>query len=217
MQLYFVRHGESEANLLNVFSNRDAPHGLTERGRAQVEALADKLAGIRFDAFYSSPILRARESAAILAARLGIAYTLTPALLEYDVGVLEGRCDPESWRHYDEVREAWFRERRWEVRTGGGESFEDIRRRFVPFVEQLTAAPAQGATLLLGHGGTFTCMLPLVLANIDFSFVREHGLGHTEYVLAERRGDALVCVQWGAKVFAEPGGRMTPKLPDSTC
>src|ERR687886_3086288 len=157
MQLSFVRYGESEANLLNVFSNRDALHGLTERGRAQVEALAEKLVGIRFDAFYSSPIPRARESAAILAARLGIGYTLTPALLEYDVGALEGRCDAASWQDYGAVRDAWFIERRWDVRTGGGESFEDIRRRFVPFIEQLTASPAQGATLLLGHGGTFTC------------------------------------------------------------
>ena len=199
MQLYFVRHGESEANLLHVFSNRDAPHGLTERGKAQVEVLADNLAGVRFDAFYSSPIQRARESAEILAARLGLGHTLTPALMEYDVGALEGRCDAESWRHYDEVQEAWFIERRWDVRTGGGESFEDIRRRFVPFVEQLVASPTPGATLLLGHGGTFACMLPLVLANIDFDFVRTHGLGHTEYVLAETRGDALVGVQWGQR------------------
>src|SRR3712207_7985054 len=50
-------------------SNRDVPHALTERGRAQVEALAEKLQGIQFGAFYCSPILRARQSANILAAR----------------------------------------------------------------------------------------------------------------------------------------------------
>src|SRR3712207_9226296 len=81
-------------------SNRDVPHALTERGRAQVAALAEKLQGIQLGAFYCSPILRARQSADILAARLGIDYQLTPALLEYDMGVLEGRSDDEGWRRY---------------------------------------------------------------------------------------------------------------------
>ncbi len=204
MQIYFVRHGESDANLRHVFSNRDAPHGLTERGRAQVEALAEKLRDIRFGAFYCSPIPRARQSADILAARLGVGYTVTPALLEYDVGELEGRSDAESWRHYDEVREVWFRERRWEARTGGGESFEEIRARFMPLIEQLKMADSPLPALLLGHGGTFTCMLPLALANVDFGVVRERSIDHTEYVLAETRGDELVCVRWGEEAISTP-------------
>ena len=40
MRIYFARHGESEANLLHVFSNRGVKHGLTARGRAQAETLA---------------------------------------------------------------------------------------------------------------------------------------------------------------------------------
>ena len=44
MLVYFVRHGESEANVLNVFSNRGTKHPLTSRGREQVEMLAGKLA-----------------------------------------------------------------------------------------------------------------------------------------------------------------------------
>ena len=43
MWIYFVRHGESEANLLNEISNRGLKHGLTERGRAQASALAETL------------------------------------------------------------------------------------------------------------------------------------------------------------------------------
>ena len=89
--LYFVRHGESEANVLHVFSNRELVHGLTDTGRAQVQALADQLAGVRFDAFYTSPILRARQSAQIVSDRLGLPFEVTPALAEYDVGILEGR------------------------------------------------------------------------------------------------------------------------------
>ena len=41
--LYFVRHGESEANLLHEFSNRGLKHGLTDKGRRQAAALVHKL------------------------------------------------------------------------------------------------------------------------------------------------------------------------------
>ena len=48
MKIYFVRHGESVANLLHEFSNRGFKHGLTERGFQQAEQLSQKLRGIPF-------------------------------------------------------------------------------------------------------------------------------------------------------------------------
>jgi broad specificity phosphatase PhoE len=48
MMLYFVRHGESEANTLGVISNRGLRFGLTDTGRQQAAALAEKLGEIRF-------------------------------------------------------------------------------------------------------------------------------------------------------------------------
>jgi probable phosphoglycerate mutase len=205
MQLYFVRHGESEANARQVFSNsdRDTAFGLTNVGRAQVEDLAGRLAGVPFAAFYCSPVLRARQSADIVSARLGIDYVITPAIAEYDVGELEGKSDAASWQRYYAVREAWFRDKEWTARIEGGESFEDIRARFVPFIEALLASPPPGPVLLLGHGGTFHCMLPIIVSNVTFDLVVEHGMGHTSVVIAEQRAQGLVCVHWDA---ADPPG-----------
>src|SRR4051795_13004450 len=99
MHVYFVRHGESEANLRNVFSNRGVTaYALTALGREQVEALARQLSGIRFGLFFSSPIRRAIESADILARHLNLKYQTSEALREYDVGVYEGRRDEQGWR-----------------------------------------------------------------------------------------------------------------------
>jgi broad specificity phosphatase PhoE len=84
-------------------SHSDLSYGLTDAGRAQVERLAEQLAGVPFGAFYGSPVLRARLSAEILSARLGLDYVIAPALTEYDVGELEGRSDAASWQRYDEV------------------------------------------------------------------------------------------------------------------
>ena len=196
-RLYFVRHGESQANRLHVFSNRDQPHGLTETGRAQMERLADRLRGIRFAAFYVSPVLRARQSAEILSAGLGLAYTTTAALAEFDMGVLEGRSDPASWRRYDALLDAWLRKRQWRARIKGGESLEDVRARFMPLIDALRSTPPSGPALLLGHGGTFICMLPQVLSNVSVEFARERSLGHAEMVVAEVRAGRLTCVAWG--------------------
>jgi broad specificity phosphatase PhoE len=69
MRIYFARHGESQANLLQEISNRGIRHGLTPKGRAQADALAVGLDGQKIVQIYSSPLLRAVETSAIVAGR----------------------------------------------------------------------------------------------------------------------------------------------------
>lgn len=195
--LYFVRHGESEANLYQEFSNRGHKHPLTERGRTQARQLAESLRPASIGQIYTSPLLRATETAAILAEVLGVGVTVHDALREYDCGILEGRSDAAGWALYSEVQQAWLEQGDWERRIEGGESFRDIEARFVPFVQTLvTDPPHDGAALLIGHGGLFRCMLPLVLANVDFAFVRNQGMANTATVLAVVERGQLICTQW---------------------
>ena len=63
MRVLFTRHGESEANVEGIISNRDLPHRLTVVGIAQAEALAERLGDFDVRMIFSSPILRARETA----------------------------------------------------------------------------------------------------------------------------------------------------------
>jgi len=200
MKLYFVRHGESEANTRHVISNRESPFGLTERGREQALILAEKLLEIPFTAIYSSPVLRARETADILSGSLGRAYQVTEALREYDCGVLEDRSDEESWKQHRKYYEDWTLRHDFLSRPEGGESFVDIQNRFLPFIEALKNED-EGHILLIGHGGIFHLMLPLILTNIDNDFVRSHGIGHTECIDAELHSDGFICRQWGAVRF----------------
>ncbi len=67
MRLYFVRHGESEANLARQFSNRGFKHPLTPRGVTQATELAARLAGQGIAQIYTSPLQRAAQTAEILA------------------------------------------------------------------------------------------------------------------------------------------------------
>jgi probable phosphoglycerate mutase len=202
-KLIFARHGESEANVLHEFSNRGLKHGLTARGRLQAQLLAEQLGDSATEALFSSPLLRALQTAEILSTHLNLPYEVTDALREYDCGFLEGRSDEDGWELYEIVLREWLVNRNWARRIQGGESFLDMQRRFVPFIEDLvTAYASAGATLVfVGHGGLYRCMLPLILRNIDFDFTLNHGLGNTETVVAEAMGRELICRAWGPISF----------------
>ena len=203
MRLYFVRHGESEANVLHVISNRESPFELTPLGRQQAGALANQLRAIPITTILSSPILRARQTAEILARSLNQSYRVTEALREYDCGILEDKADEESWKLHREIAEDWTLYQNYLRKPEGGECFLDIQNRFIPFVEELTRDEARQDEhiLLVGHGGLFQLMLPLILINVDVAFAKSQGLGHTETILAQQEQDGLVCLQWGPVRF----------------
>ncbi len=195
--LYFVRHGESEANTLRIISNRASGFGLTALGRQQALTLAHTLNTVPVSAIFSSPLLRTQQTADILSRHLGRAYSATDALREYDCGVLEGQADKASWQLHQETFEAWLFDQDRERKPDGGEGYLDIQTRFVPFVGHLTSSERGGHVVLVGHGRLFQLMLPHVLANVDAAFVRAHGIDHTDCIIAEREVDELVCLHWG--------------------
>ena len=203
MKLYFVRHGESEANTRGVISNRDRPFGLTDLGRGQAKVLAESLKDIPISAIFSSPILRARQTADILSRSLGQPYQVTEALREYDCGVLEDRSDDASWELHRGFYEDWTLHHNYLRKPDGGENFLEIRERFLPFINSLTldGLHTDHHILSVGHGGLFQLMLPLVLTNVDDLFVGSHGINHTDCIIAEQQLSGLVCLQWGQFKF----------------
>lgn len=209
MKLYFVRHGESLANVTNELSIRNhARHPLTEKGRAQAEAMSEQLRAIPFQALYASPFLRAQQTAEILNEPHGLAIQTVAALSEHDAGDLDGRADQEAWNAYLKLYEEWLIKQDPDARRAGGESFNDMRARFVPFISDLIEKNGHtGANILLvGHVGIFMSMLPLVLANVDFAFTRHHILGNAALVVAEERAGALVCLSWDGIELMPEGG-----------
>lgn len=201
MKLYFVRHGESEANVLRVISNRGLVHGLTERGRQQAGDLAESLRGAGARGIFSSPLLRAIQTADILSGVLGIGCVVTDALREFDCGIAEGRSDPEAWELHRWVMEEWLEGGNRAARIEQGESFSDIQGRFVPFIEQLVQEQVEPVdSVLVGHGGLYLCMLPTILRN----FGAEEALPfpNASYVLAEARPDGLICLEWCGRPMA---------------
>jgi len=197
MKLYFVRHGESEANLLWEFSNRGFKHGLTKRGIEQAETLARNLRGVPFSQVYTSPIKRAYQTAEILSEALDIPMEVTDALREFDCGVLEGKSDPESWAIFDRVFEQW-QQGQWEECIPEGESHLQIQARFIPFIDEIIQNRKDENILLVGHGGTYRCMFPLIFANLEVESIHDW-IQHTTPIIGEIREGRLICTQWGER------------------
>jgi len=205
MRIYFTRHGESQANLLNEISNRGLKYGLTRTGREQAAALADRLQNLRLTCLYTSPLLRAIETSVIVANRLGLEYTVVDALREYDCGVAEGRSDAEAWQSVRALFGAWLMEKRWEQRIEGGESFVEIRERFVPFIEGLVQkhGSTEAGIVCVSHGGMYWTMLPEVLKNVNTELIAKHEFGYASCVVAEWRPEGLYCVEWDGAAIDE--------------
>ena len=196
MKLYFVRHGESEANLLHEFSNRGFKHELTERGFQQAEQLGLNLHPIPFKKIYSSPLKRAVQTAEILQRLLNCPLEISDALREFDTGVLEGKSDSESWKIHTWVLDQWLTGN-WEAHIPGGESRLDIQARFMPLIDMLMQNLTEENILLVGHGGIFQCMFPLIFTNLDDDSIRKFQFQHTMPIIAEARSDGLYCTHWG--------------------
>lgn len=199
----FVRHGESEANLLHQFSNRGIKHPLTGLGVSQAVQLAQKLKDRSIAAFYTSPLLRARQTAGIIGRELAITPQVAPALIEFDTGVLEGKSDEKSWQEFDDIFLDWLIHGNFSRSFEDGDSFVSIRARFIPFIQGLQAqfADSVQSLLFVGHGGTYLCMLPEILKNIDFHFALAHRLTNTGMVIAYEHNGEFFCRVWDGQVI----------------
>jgi broad specificity phosphatase PhoE len=198
VKLYFVRHGESEANLTNEFSNRSLKHPLTAKGREQTRQLSKALSDIEFAKIYSSPILRAQETSMILSERFNVEIEIAPELREFDVGIYEGRSDQDAWDRYRDVVHAWINDQKFEERMEGGESFINQLERFKSLLEKIRAAhgTTNDSILLVSHGGLFRCMLPYLATNLTFEYCEPRPIKNTSYIIVEFQDDELVCLEW---------------------
>ncbi len=143
MKIYVVRHCATEYNEKKLYcGRRDLP--LSERGRAEAKALAEKLKNCSFDLVISSPLLRARETAEAIAFGHGTHVFTDARLIERDFGELEGT---DFYR-----KDALVYRDEYACRPAGGESDLDVVARVYSFLDDLKKEKRAGAVLLVTHG-----------------------------------------------------------------
>lgn len=198
MRLIFARHGQSEANVLRLMSNRAEPaHGLTALGREQAAALAEAIAARQPSALYCSPLLRAVQTAEIVGTACGLKAEQVDALREPDCGELEGRGDPEAWAIHDAAVAAWLAGDA-EARPPGGESLKEVRARFLPFIDGLVGAwrTLPVTIALVAHGSLLANMLPELCVNLPRDAALRFGMPNAQPIHVDVGPRGLVCASW---------------------
>jgi alpha-ribazole phosphatase/probable phosphoglycerate mutase len=147
--ILLARHGETDWNLnRQVQGHSDTP--LNETGRAQARALAEELAGERIDAVYSSDLVRAHETATIVAEPRALHVTALPDLREKDFGTWEGLTDDEILVRFPDARRG-----QW----GDGETTEEVARRVVAALLRIAESHPGGQVLVVSHRGALRTAL----------------------------------------------------------
>ncbi len=154
-----LRHGESTGNAENRLQGQ-ADYPLSEKGRSQARALAKRwqAEGLRFDTAISSPLLRASETAEIVAKALDVPLELDPLWMERHAGKMSGLAQDEARALYPEP--AFFNPYQPFAETGEGDWQVYLRAGQALF--NLLQRPP-GKYLVVSHGGTLTMTLYAIL------------------------------------------------------
>ncbi|MGE3808190.1 MAG: histidine phosphatase family protein [Gemmataceae bacterium] len=149
--LYLIRHGATGANLAtpNRLQGRSNPP-LARLGVRQAEATRDFLAVRSIDHCYSSPLLRAIQTAAIVAAPHGLSPSPVDALTECDIGRWEG-LDWQTIRYFDAEAYKAFHANPAEHGYPGGESFQQVHDRATLALNQLLERHEGDTILVVAH------------------------------------------------------------------
>lgn len=194
MKLYFARHAESDANILRVISDRNLEHHLTENGRMQAARLGQQLAGRQIAGIFCSPIIRARETAAIVSACIHAPVAAADGLREFDSGVLEGRSDEEAWQGLNHAISQWLAGD-LDYRIPEGESCTEVIDRFCSLVQQVIAVGGNDFAFIT-HSGALRVALPTLIPDLPRDIFDQHMPGFAEYVTTEVDGNRLRCIEW---------------------
>jgi broad specificity phosphatase PhoE len=162
---HLLRHGEHVLQG-RVLAGRTPGVGLSAWGRAEIAAVADRLADEKIEALYSSPLQRTRETAEILGDRLNLPIQYREELLELDFGEWTGLT-------FDAVRA----DERWQVWSScrsiatvpGGESMRQVQERAVKALFDLRQTHRDGTVAIVSHGDVIRAALLFALGMpLDF-------------------------------------------------
>jgi broad specificity phosphatase PhoE len=162
---HLLRHGE-HGLLGKVLAGRMPGVAMTEHGRAEIAAVAERLAGEQVAALYASPLDRTRESAEIISERLGLPIQFRDDVIELDYGEWTGAT-------FDAIRA----DPRWHLWSGtrsiacipGGETMREVQRRATEALLELHGRHPDDTVAVVSHGDVIRAVLVFALGMpLDF-------------------------------------------------
>lgn len=181
MKFYFVRHGETEWNVLKKIQGKtDVP--LNENGQNQAKALAASLVEQKLHAvkIYTSPQLRATQTAEIIGNALHIECEELQGLIEMDLGEWEGSNWETIEEEYAQAYHNWNEHRR-HVHTPGGECYNEVLERTLDALKHILSK--ENDNVIVVTHSAILMSLRVYLAKLPFEeMVRRFKTKNTELV-----------------------------------
>jgi broad specificity phosphatase PhoE len=159
-RLVLIRHGETEWNVEGRYQGQADPP-LNAKGLSQALELAEKLDGLPLDVVYSSPLLRALETAEILAERQGIALHLEARFMEIHQGDWQTRLRSEIEGLYPELFKSW-EATPWDVCPPQGETLQQVQERVYEAVDEIVHRHPEERVGIVAH------RIPLALIKLRY-------------------------------------------------
>jgi broad specificity phosphatase PhoE len=163
MTIHLARHGQTAYNHEGRFQGH-LPVPLDATGREQAAALAEVAAGVQIVSLWCSPLRRARETADVVAARIGLQPAEDARFVETDTGDWTGRSfadvraeDPEGFARFERSDPSF--------RYPGGESFAEQSARIQEGLADLRAQPEALPALVVCHRGVIRLALAVALGD----------------------------------------------------
>ena len=146
--ILLARHGETDWNREQRWQGQsDTP--LNDTGRAQALALAGDLSEERIDAVYSSDLVRAHETARLIAEPRGLDVTAIPDLRERSFGSVEGMTTDEIQAKYPGIELPW----------SDGETREAMTERVLGALRRIADTHPDAHVLVVSHGGPLRAVM----------------------------------------------------------
>jgi broad specificity phosphatase PhoE len=148
-RLIVLRHGETDFNAERRYQG-SMDTNLNACGRAQAAEAAVRAAGMGIDIIISSPLKRARETAEIVSAAIGVQIMIADAFSERSVGVYEGLTKDEVQARYPGLWEQNLT-RRLDAAPPGGESMMEFEQRILCGLAAIVENYPNSCVLLVTH------------------------------------------------------------------
>ena len=181
---HLLRHGEP--TVFGRINGRLPGVGLSAKGRAEIAAVASRLAGEKIDAIYASPLQRTRETAEILSDRLALPVQYREEVIELDFGEWTGLTadeirNDERWQMWSNCRSI--------AAIPGGESWRKVQDRVVHALFDLHRLHPDQALVIVSHGDVIRAGLLFALGMpLDFGSRIEVGLASLSTIRLDGSG-----------------------------
>ena len=203
MRIYLVRHGETEWNKSRRFQGRsNLP--LNQKGIKQVKALALALKNKPLKAIYSSPLIRALETARLIKAfHPSIPIFEEKGLIEMDLGEFDGMKAQEWAEQYPDFRKAW-NENPACVKMPGGESLKEVQIRAKDTLKRITRAYSPDSSILLSSHNFVNLTLLCDLLEIPLHRFRELRQENAAFNIICKKGNRLTVKKINERSHLKP-------------